>query len=151
MERVMHEQVLNNQNNQVDINHVLERKLRCYAEFLAATLQLKDAFEAEDMDKVEQLTMQREDMIRLVNGLDHQVNQTNRDDGSGSKKRAVITEALNKILQGIIEANNDCESVGTLKCNLAKGDLTIIHHEEKVMSGYANNTCGIPKFLDIRT
>lgn len=146
----MHEHVINNQNNQVDINHVLEEKLRSYAEFLSATLRLKDAFEAEDMGKVEQLTVQREDMIRFVNGLDHQVNRTNRDD-DGGKKRAVITDALSKILQRIIAANKDCEKVAIVKCNSAKGDLRIIHQQEKVMSEYANKQRGIPKFLDVRT
>ena len=144
----MYEHIL---NNQVDINHVLENKLRTYAEFLSATLELKDAFEAEDMGKIEQLTMQREDMIRFVNGLDHQVNQTNRDDGGSGKKRAVITNALNKIMQRIITANKDCEKVATVKCNLAKGDLRMIHQQEKVMSGYANKPRGIPKYLDVRT
>lgn len=147
----MHEHVLTNQNNQVDINHVLEKKLRYYADFLAATLQLRDAFEEEDMDKVEQLTMQREDMIRFVNGLDRQVNQTNRDSGHGGKKRAVITDALKKVLQRIIEANKDCDSVATVKCDLARRAMTTVHQKDKVMSGYVNKTRGIPKFLDIQT
>lgn len=137
-------------NDQVDINHVLENKLRTYAEFLAATLRLKDALDAGDMNKVEQLTKQRADMIRFVNGLDHQMNQSHRDDGGG-KKRAVITDALDKVLQRIIEANKDCETVATVKCDLAKGELTTVHRKEKVMSEYANKTRGIPKFLDLRT
>jgi hypothetical protein len=138
-------------NNRIDINHVLEKKLRAYAEFLSATLQLRDAIEAEDMGKVEQLTRQREDMIHYVNGLDHQMNQTNHDDGHSGKKRSVITDALNKVLQRIIEANKDCESVATVKCDLAKRDLTTVHHKGKVISGYVNKTRGIPKFLDVKT
>ncbi len=144
----MHEHVI---NNQADINHILEEKLRSYAEFLAATLRLKDAFEAEDMGKVEQLTVQREDMIRFVNGLDYQVNQTYRDKGGGGKKQSVIADALNEILQRINAANKDCEKVATLKLNLAMGDLAAIHRQEKVMSGYASKPRGIPKFLDVRT
>ncbi|HAJ27392.1 MAG TPA: hypothetical protein DCG53_09155 [Syntrophus sp. (in: bacteria)] len=147
----MPEHPLNNKDVQVDINNVLGRKLTFYADFLSATLQLKNAFEAEDMGRVEELTMQREDMIRFVNGLDHEVNKTNRDDDGGGKERAVITNALNKTLQKIIEANKDCHSIAILKCNLAKGDLQTISKQDKVMSGYANNTLGIPKFLDVRT
>lgn len=146
----MHEHFVNDKNNKVDVNRVLEKKLRTYADFLAATHQLREAFEAEDMGKVEQLTKQREDMIRFVNGLDHVMNQSHRDD-SGGKKRAVITDALNKVLQRIIEANKDCEAVATVKCDLAKGELTTVHRKEKVMSGYANKTRGIPKFLDVQT
>ena len=138
-------------NNQVDINHALEKKLRIYAKFLAATLQLKDAFEAEDMGKVEQLTNHREDMIRFINGLDHQMNKSNRGDDDGGKKRTVITDALNKVLQRIIQANKACESVAVFKCDLAKRDLTTVHHKEKLMSGYANKTRRIPKFLDVQT
>jgi len=136
-------------NNQVDLNHVLEKKLRAYADFLAATAELRNAFEAEDMDKVEHLTQRREAVIRFVNGLDHQINQSKRDDGGG-KKRIVITDALSKVLQKIIAANTDCEAVAILKCHLAKRDLTTVHHKEKVISGYANKTRGIPKFLDVR-
>jgi len=147
----MDEYVLNSHDKQVDVNHVLERKLRIYAEFLAATKRLRDAFEAEDMGAVEQLIMQRENMIRFVNGLDRQINQSNREDNCHSKKRAVIADALNKILQRIIETNKDCESVATVKCDLAKRDLTTVHRKEKIMSGYANKTNGIPKFFDVRT
>jgi hypothetical protein len=144
---MMREHVL---NNQTVINHSLEKKLRAYAEFLAATIELRDAFEAEDINKIEQLTQQREDMISFVNGLDHEMNQSDRGDGSG-EKRLVITDALNKILQRIIAANKECETVATVKCNLAKGDLTTVHRQEKVMSGYANKPRGIPKFFDART
>jgi hypothetical protein len=78
------------------------------------------------------------------------MNQSDRGDGSG-EKRLVITDALNKILQRIIAANKECETVATVKCNLAKGDLTTVHRQEKVMSGYANKPRGIPKFFDART
>jgi hypothetical protein len=139
----------NNQHNQFDMNNVLEKKLRTYSDFLAVTMLLRNAFEAEDMDQVKQLTQQREAMIRFVNGLDRQMSQSKRDDGGG-KKRVVITDALNKILQKIVAANKDCEAVATLKCDLAKKDLTTVHHKEKVISGYANKTRGIPKFLDLR-
>ena len=145
----MDEHVANNQNIQIDVNHVLEKKLRAYADFLAATTELRSAFEAEDMGKVDQLTQRREAVIRFVNGLDHQINQSTLDDGGG-KKRIVITDALNKILQRIIEANKDCETKATVKCDLAKRDLTTVHHKGKVMSGYAHKTRGIPKFLDVR-
>lgn len=139
-----------NINPGVDINQVLEKKLRTYAEFLATTLLLKDAFEAEDMDKVEELTMERENMIRLVNGLDHQVGQANRNNG-GDKKRAIITGALNTIIQKIIAANNDCESIAAHKCSLARNELKTAPRKGKVMSGYVNKTRGIPKFLDVKT
>ena len=51
----------------------------------------------------------------------------------------------------IIEANKACESVAVFKCDLAKRDLTTVHHKEKLMSGYANKTRRIPKFLDVQT
>jgi hypothetical protein len=147
MECVMGEHVV---DNHVDVNHYLGNKLKAYTEFLAATMQLRDAFETEDMTKVEQLTQQREKMIRHINGLDHQMNQSNRNDGGG-EKGDVISEALKKVLKKIIAANKDCEAVATLKCDLAKRELTTVHHKEKVISGYANKTRGIPKFLDVRT
>lgn len=146
----MGEHVTNMQNNDCDLNHVLENKLRAYADFLAATVLLKNAFEAEDMAEVEQLTRQRATIINYVNGLDHQIKRSQRDNGGG-KKRSVITDALSKVLQKIIAANRNCEAVATLKCDLAKRDLTTVHHKEKLISGYANKTRGIPKFLDVRT
>ena len=146
----MGEQTTNKQNNDNDLNYVLENKLRAYADFLAATALLKNAFEAEDMVKVEQFTQQRENIINYVNGLDNQIKRSHRDNGGG-EKRSVITEALNKILQRMIEANRNCEAIATLKCDLAKRELATVHHKEKVISGYANKTRGIPKFLDVRT
>lgn len=146
----MREHDLKSQNSKVDVNQVLEKKLRAYAEFLAATLKLKDAFKADDMGTVEQLTIQRENMICLVNGLDHQISQSDRDDSNG-EKRTVITDALNKLLQRIIQANKDCESLAKVKCDFAKRGLTTVRNEEKAMSLYAINARGIPKFLDLRT
>jgi len=138
-------------NNEMDINGLLEKKFRICAEFLTATFQLKDALDAEDMTKVKQLTRLREDMTRLINGLDQQVNKSYLGYGGDKKKRVVITEALKKILHKIIEANRDCETVATVKCNLAKGDLATVRRQEKLISGYANKTRGMPKFLDVQT
>jgi len=138
-------------NNQVDFNGLLGRKFKSCAEFLAATFQLKDALEAEDMIKVQQLTKLREDMTRLINGLDQQMNQSNLEDGGDKNKRAIITEGLKKILHKIYEINRDCERVAALKYDLAKSDLTTVHHKGKVISGYVNKTGGIPKFLDVQT
>jgi len=146
----MDKHVINNDQNIGDVNQFLEIKLRTYAKFLAATTQLRDALASEDMVAVEKLTMEREDMIRIVKGLDHQITQSNRDGRSG-KKQTVITDALNKILRRIIEANKDCESVAAVKCDLAKRELATSHRKGKVMSGYANKTRGIPKFLDVQT
>ncbi len=137
-------------SNQTDINHILENKLHTYAEFLAATLQLKDAFEAENMGKIEQLTNQREDMIRVVNELDYQMNLSSHDDGGG-KKRLLITDDIKKLLHRIIEANKDCELLATVKRDLARSDLTTVKRQEKVISVYTNKTHGTPKFLDVRT
>lgn len=147
----MPEHDFRNMNTKIDINQVLGKKLRIYADFLAATLQLRDAFEADDLEIVEQLTMERDNMIRSVKDLDHLITQSNRDNGKVDKKHALITDALNKILQKIINANNDCEAIGTAKCNLAKNELTSVRRKEKVISGYASKTRGIPKFLDVKT
>jgi len=139
-----------------DIDHSLREKSKAYAEFLSATLLLREALEAEEMKTVGRLLEKREEVVSRINEQDRLLDLYRRalppDVVSAlSTRLSGITEDLGRTLKKIIAANQDCNIIAASRRDTIKKELQMIRQEEKGHQGYAPKMKRTPQFLNIET
>jgi hypothetical protein len=137
------------------VSQILERKSDAYAEFLSATILLKDALETEDMAVAVRLIEQRAAVISVVNDLDREIVRCQKtglynEIGEAVRITTAMSEELSEKLRQILSANRDCNAVAVERLSLLRKELLIIHEKEEGIRGYSQVE-QIPKFLNVRT
>jgi hypothetical protein len=143
-------------NRSDEIKRNLERKNDAYDEFLSATLLLKKALEAGEMEKVNHLLERRAALIGEVDGLDREMIRFQKtvpydQPAETVRKTAAVSEDLGEKLRRIIFANRDCDAVAADRLLLLRKELQVIREKEEGLQGYIRPVQQLPKFLNVRT
>jgi hypothetical protein len=139
-----------------EIKRILERKSDAYAEFLSATLLLKNALEAEEMAAVTHLIERRAAVIEAVDGLDREMIRCRKagpydQTGETVRRTAAVSAVLDEKLRQILSATQDCHAVAADRLSLLRKELLIIREKEEGLHGYIRHVEQTPKFLNVRT
>ena len=139
-----------------EIKRILERKSDAYAEFLSATLLLKNALEAEEMAAVNRLIERRAGLIGEVDGLDREIVRCRKagphdQTGETVRRTAAVSADLGEKLRQILSANRDCDAVAADRLSLLRKELLSISEKEEGLHGYIRHLEQTPKFLNVRT
>jgi len=139
-------------NHPNDMYHVLEKKVKACEDFLSATLLLKEALETEEMTAVNHLIGHRQELIRVIDGMDRRLGDYRHTVPPDKNRRIVIlSEDLKRILKKIMSANHDCDAIAAGRCEGLKNEMISINQKEEGLQGYVRGTQRMPKFLNIRT
>jgi hypothetical protein len=130
-----------------DIDHVLEQKLKACEDFLSATLLLKEALETEEMTAVDHLIGRRQELIRVIDGMDRRIGHYRPDK---NKRSVILSEDLKRVLKQIMSANHDCDAIAAGRCEGLRKDLISIRRKEEGFHEYSRSKEKTQKFLNIQ-
>lgn len=142
--------------HQDEIVTILTQKLRACDDFLTVTLNLKKAFEDDEVSAATDIIKRREDLIGLINDLDHRIARYRQADAfdenaAATGEIAIIAKTLHKRLRQIDSTNRECEMIAAGRYGELRKEMAIINRNEDGLQGYAPHRQRIPKFLNIRT
>ncbi|MCX5855197.1 MAG: hypothetical protein NTZ24_11645 [Deltaproteobacteria bacterium] len=135
---------------------VLTQKLQACNDFLTATLNLKKAFEDDEAQAVTDLIKRREELIGLIDHLDHWIDRYRQADAFDANTATTgemvkIAEELHERLRQIDSTNRECEVIAAGRYEALRKEMAIINRNEEALQGYAAHRQRIPKFLSIQT
>jgi len=140
----------------MDVQDILEKKLKACDDFLSTTLLLKKSLESHDIVTVVGSIKRRNDLIRLVDALDHKLG-TSRGSILTDKKSDIacsvnkILSDINGILKSIVEINNDCSTMAMRGYESLAMQMAHYRREKEGLDGYAQQAPRPPKFLNLQT
>lgn len=134
----------------------LEKKLKACDDFLASTLQLKEALEKEEMRAVAELLKRRVGLIATIDEMDRRIARYARPATSSRSAAAAgatreIMAQLNDRLGRIAIVNQECEALAAGRRQELRNELATVSREAEGLRGYAKRGGKPPKFLNIRT
>lgn len=139
-------------NHPHDMAHILEKKVTACEDFLSATLLLKRALETEAMPTVDHLIGRRQELIRVIDGLDRLIGHYRHTGPSDKNQRiAGLSADLRRVLKQIMSANHGCDAIAAGRCEGLGKDIMNIRRQEEGLHGYSPAQEKTQKFLNIRT
>lgn len=139
-----------------EIHSILERKLAACDEFLSATLLLKKALEAEEMEKVRSLIERRLMLMGVIEGLNREIvgcqktGLHNPNEETGRRTAAISANLMRNLRQSLSE-NRDCDAIASDRLSRLRKELLHLHENKEGLHQYSRRVERIPKFLNVRT
>jgi hypothetical protein len=134
-----------------DMYHMLEKKVKACEDFLSATLLLKEALETEKMTAADHLIKRRQELIRVIDGMDRRIGHyRHAGPPDKNKRRVILSEDLKRVLKQIISANHDCDAIAAGRCEGLRKEIISIRLKEEGFHGYSRSKEKTQKFLNIQ-
>ena len=131
--------------------HMLEKKVKACEDFLSATLLLKEALETEKMTAADHLIKRRQELIRVIDGMDRRIGHyRHAGPPDKNKRRVILSEDLKRVLKQIISANHDCDAIAAGRCEGLRKEIISIRLKEEGFHGYSRSKEKTQKFLNIQ-
>ena len=143
---------------------ILEQKLNAFREFLSATAALKESLLAQDMNRVNALTDQRQRLIHHIDDLDKQIINMTAHAGTllmgiapeKEKQIDALSTALEETITQVIKLNGDCAAIATGHRDELGKELSGISNGRLALRGYAGGardsvSSRAPRLLSVNT
>jgi hypothetical protein len=139
-------------NHTNELSNLLEGKVTVCQDFLSATLLLKTALETEEMTNVGCLIGQRQELIRIMDDIDRQIEHYRpRIPPDQSRQLGMVSEKLKRLLKQIISVNQDCDALAMGRCNGLREEIMNTRRMGTGIQVYGHANEKPQKFLNIRT
>lgn len=129
---------------------ILKQKLAVFSEFRSATASLKECLLSQDMQQVDRLIRHRQKLIRVIDELDVQMENTaapsralTADMGQNHERiMSGLWETLEKTMAAVIQLNEDCTIMAVSLRDETGKELQGISNQRLARKGYAGEENG---------
>jgi hypothetical protein len=139
-------------NHTNELSNLLERKVTVCQDFLSATLLLKTTLETEEMTNVDRLIGQRQELIRIIDDIDRQIEHHRPGiPPDQSRQPEMVSEKLKRLLKQMISVDRDCDALAVDRCNGLREEIMNTRRMGTGIQVYGHANEKTQKFLNIRT
>jgi hypothetical protein len=150
---------MNRHNNNIqtcDLSSLLKGKLGAFKAFLSATALLRET-ELQEMEKIETLIAERENCIKVIEGIDGRINRIKNPisalPGEAMEKIRTLKKAIDDTAAEAAHLNKELETMFMFYHDDLKDRLSKTRNSRNGVKNYAIGAYGgnQPRFLDVRS